>query len=139
MQIVVLDAKTLKTEELDLSCWRALGTLSLYDRTDPALVAQRLRGADVVLCDLVLPDRDGIAVLRTLREWDGGRTPVMLMTAYACSIGGVLTPIGTPPNIIMIGFLGQLAPEAPTISFFQWMAWGAVAAACYFAVACVVL
>ena len=53
MQIVVLDAKTLKTEELDLSCWRALGTLSLYDRTDPALVAQRLRGADVVLTNKV--------------------------------------------------------------------------------------
>jgi len=49
VQIVVLDAKTLKVEELDLSPWRALGVLSLYDRTDPALVPQRLRGADVVL------------------------------------------------------------------------------------------
>ena len=53
MQIVVLDAKTLKVEELDLSPWRALGTLSLYDRTDPALVPQRLRGADVVLTNKV--------------------------------------------------------------------------------------
>lgn len=25
-------------------------------------------------------------------------TGLMLMTAYACSIGGVLTPIGTPPE-----------------------------------------
>ena len=53
MQIVVLDAKTLKVEELDLSPWRALGTLSLYDRTDPLLVSQRLRGADVVLTNKV--------------------------------------------------------------------------------------
>ena len=53
MQIVVLDAKTLKVEELDLSPWRALGTLSLYDRTDPKLVRQRLRGADVVLTNKV--------------------------------------------------------------------------------------
>ncbi len=53
MQIVVLDAKTLKVEELDLSPWRALGTLSLYDRTDPLLVPQRLRGADVVLTNKV--------------------------------------------------------------------------------------
>ena len=53
MQIVALDAKTLKMEELDLSPWRALGTLSLYDRTDPALVPQRLRGADVVLTNKV--------------------------------------------------------------------------------------
>ena len=56
MQIVVLDAKTLKVEELDLSPWRALGTLSLYDRTDPLLVPQRLRGADIVLTNKVRLD-----------------------------------------------------------------------------------
>ena len=47
-------------------------------------------------------------------------TGLMLMTAYACSIGGVMTPIGTPPNIIMLGFITQLAPTAPEVSFFQW-------------------
>ena len=66
-------------------------------------------------------------------------TGLMLMTAYACSIGGVLTPIGTPPNIIMLGFLDQLAPQAPTVSFFDWMVWGFVATVCYFLVAYVVL
>ena len=66
-------------------------------------------------------------------------TGLMLMTAYACSIGGVLTPIGTPPNIMMIGFLDQLAPEAPSISFFQWMIWGSVAMVLYFIVAFFVL
>ena len=66
-------------------------------------------------------------------------TGLMLMTAYACSIGGVFTPIGTPPNIIMIGFLDQLAPDAPSVSFFQWMIWGAVAMICYFILAYVVL
>ena len=53
MQIVVLDAKTLRPEELDLTPWRALGTLSLYDRTDPSLIQQRLRGADIVLTNKV--------------------------------------------------------------------------------------
>ena len=66
-------------------------------------------------------------------------TGLMLMTAYACSIGGVMTPIGTPPNIIMIGFLDQLAPEAPKISFFQWMIWGTVAMIVYFVIAYIVL
>ena len=66
-------------------------------------------------------------------------TGLMLMTAYACSIGGVMTPIGTPPNIIMLGFLDQLAPQAPTVSFFQWMIWGIVAMVLYFIVAYVVL
>lgn len=66
-------------------------------------------------------------------------TGLMLMTAYACSIGGVLTPIGTPPNIMMIGFLDQLAPDAPSISFFQWMIWGFVGMVLYFVVAYFVL
>ena len=43
-----------------------------------------------------------------------------------------MTPIGTPPNIIMIGFVDQLAPDAPKISFFQWMIWGTLAMVCYF-------
>lgn len=66
-------------------------------------------------------------------------TGLMLMTAYACSIGGVLTPIGTPPNIMMIGFLDEQAPGSPDISFFQWMIWGAVAMVLYFVVAYLVL
>ena len=66
-------------------------------------------------------------------------TGLMLMTAYACSIGGVMTPIGTPPNIIMLGFLSELAPQAPTVSFFQWMAWGTVAMIIYFVIAYIVL
>lgn len=66
-------------------------------------------------------------------------TGLMLMTAYACSIGGVMTPIGTPPNLMMMGFLEQLAPDAPTISFFDWMVWGIVAMVIYFIVAYVVL
>ena len=66
-------------------------------------------------------------------------TGLMLMTAYACSIGGVLTPIGTPPNIIMLGFLQELAPQAPEVSFFDWMVWGFVAMVAYFAIAYFVL
>ena len=66
-------------------------------------------------------------------------TGLMLMTAYACSIGGVLTPIGTPPNIIMIGFLEEMAPHTSPVTFFEWMVWGFVAMVAYFAVAYFVL
>ena len=66
-------------------------------------------------------------------------TGLMLMTAYACSIGGVLTPIGTPPNIIMLGFLKELAPQAHEVTFFEWMIWGAVGMVAYFGVAYAVL
>ncbi|MBP5258594.1 MAG: DASS family sodium-coupled anion symporter [Prevotella sp.] len=64
-------------------------------------------------------------------------TGLMLMTAYACSIGGVLTPIGTPPNIIMLGFLNELADIH--VSFFDWMVWGFVAMIAYFIITYIIL
>lgn len=47
-------------------------------------------------------------------------TGVMLMVAYAASVGGVGTPVGSPPNLIGLGQLRKLA--GVEISFFQWMA-----------------
>lgn len=64
-------------------------------------------------------------------------TGLMLMAAYASSVGGVLTPVGTPPNIIMIGFLEQLAKVK--VTFFQWMLWGSVAMVFYFGLVYIVL
>ncbi len=64
-------------------------------------------------------------------------TGLMLMAAYSASIGGVLTPIGTPPNIIMLGFLDQMADIH--IDFFSWMIWGFVAMVLYFIIAYAVL
>lgn len=64
-------------------------------------------------------------------------TGLMLMTAYSASIGGVLTPIGTPPNLIMLGFLSSM--ENIYISFFDWMIWGFAAMFFYFVIAYVVL
>ena len=46
------------------------------------IAAFRARGADVVLTDLVLPDVDGIEVMKQICALDAGRTPVILMTAY---------------------------------------------------------
>ena len=39
--------------------------------------------------------------------------------AYGASIGGVLTPIGTPPNLILMGIMEDYGMEA--IPFAQWM------------------
>jgi len=49
------------------------------------------------------------------------RTALMLGIAYAASIGGVGTLIGTPPNIVLVSQLGHIFPDAPEIGFFQWM------------------
>jgi sodium-dependent dicarboxylate transporter 2/3/5 len=47
-------------------------------------------------------------------------TGIMLMTAYAASIGGIGTPVGTPPNIIGIAMIEKYINIK--IPFFQWMA-----------------
>ena len=42
-----------------------------------------------------------------------------LSIAYGCSIGGIATPIGTPPNLILMGFMQQHSLEP--IAFIQWI------------------
>jgi len=49
-------------------------------------------------------------------------TAMMLISAFGASIGGIGTPIGTPPNLIGIGMLQRIAHV--DISFFEWMALG---------------
>jgi sodium-dependent dicarboxylate transporter 2/3/5 len=57
---------------------------------------------------------------------------LMLTTAFGASIGGMGTPVGTPPNLIGIGMLQKFAGiEVP---FFTWMAIGVPAAVLMFAV-----
>ena len=69
----------------------------------------------------------GMAILAFLfdQEREGGQkvsrqyaTALMLMTSFAASVGGLATPIGTPPNVIGLGFIRQLTGvEFP---FFKW-------------------
>ena len=72
----------------------------------------------------------GLAVIGALSEFSGQTNPkaranfataLMLGIAYAASVGGVATPIGTPPNISFRGQLARLYPAAPEISFGQWL------------------
>jgi sodium-dependent dicarboxylate transporter 2/3/5 len=45
---------------------------------------------------------------------------LMLGIAYACSIGGTTTPIGTPPNIAFQRLFVQFFPGAKPVDFAQW-------------------
>src|SRR3712207_720560 len=45
-------------------------------------------------------------------------TALMLMIAYGASVGGLITPIGSPPNLIGIGFIED--QTGTVISFFDW-------------------
>ncbi|MEW6685973.1 MAG: DASS family sodium-coupled anion symporter [Candidatus Edwardsbacteria bacterium] len=70
----------------------------------------------------------GLGILYTLSEMKGEDKKIfpkkyavgmMLLVAYASSIGGIGTPVGTPPNLIGIGMIHKLV--GLRISFFQWM------------------
>ena len=43
----------------------------------------------------------------------------LLATAYGASIGGILTPIGTAPNLILLGFLED--HSLPALAFGEWV------------------
>ncbi|HEX5962819.1 MAG TPA: DASS family sodium-coupled anion symporter [Gemmatimonadales bacterium] len=68
----------------------------------------------------------GLSILSALRSPKAGgtihpryATALMLMTSFAASVGGLATPVGTPPNLIGLAFIrSQLGVEIP---FFSWM------------------
>jgi len=75
-----------------------------------------------------------LALLKTLEELptepgstrtlaDDRTLPLALMLgiAYAASIGGVTTPIGTPTNVAFLGIWKQRFPEAPVIPAGEWI------------------
>jgi sodium-dependent dicarboxylate transporter 2/3/5 len=56
---------------------------------------------------------------------------MMLITSFGASIGGMGTPVGTPPNLIGIGMLERFT--GIDITFFQWMMLGVPAMIAMFA------
>lgn len=72
----------------------------------------------------------GLSIVTHLSEGPRGSNPgtrkfalvLMLMTAFAASIGGIATPVGTPPNLIGLGMLRNLV--GVDISFARWMVLG---------------
>lgn len=64
--------------------------------------------------------------------------PAFILTvAYAASIGGMMTPVGSPPNLIALGQLEKLA--GVRIGFLEWMFMAAPISLVYGAVLCFVL
>lgn len=70
----------------------------------------------------------GLGILRLVDVQPGRSrfgTALMLGIAWAASIGGVGTIIGTPPNGIALGIVNAALPEgADRITFLDWMAFG---------------
>ncbi len=71
------------------------------------------------------------------RSMHGFAMAMMLITAFGASIGGMATPVGTPPNLIGIGMLERIG--GVRVGFFEWMALGLPAVAIMFVAMCAVL
>ena len=64
-------------------------------------------------------------------------TALMLMIAYGASVGGLLTPIGSPPNLIGIAFIEE--QTGTNISFFEWVVTALPIVLLMFLALCVIL
>jgi sodium-dependent dicarboxylate transporter 2/3/5 len=72
----------------------------------------------------------GVSIVAQLRRGSAGQdealrkfaTAMMLITSFGASIGGMATPVGTPPNLIGIGLIERIT--GTHIGFFRWMAIG---------------
>ncbi|MGP4015979.1 SLC13 family permease [Saccharopolyspora sp. 5N708] len=78
-------------------------------------------GILAVIADLVRKQLPEGAPFDPLRLRVG--VALMLMLAYGASVGGLLTPIGSPPNLIGRGLIEEATGQR--ISFLQWMAMAA--------------
>jgi len=59
---------------------------------------------------------------------------LLLGIAYASSVGGMATLIGTAPNLSFARIFSQTFPDAPEITFVKWMAFALPTSALLFAV-----
>jgi sodium-dependent dicarboxylate transporter 2/3/5 len=72
----------------------------------------------------------GLAVITKMEEEFGKQKahPVslalMLGIAYGCTIGGVSTLVGTPPNLAFVRIIQETFPDAPPITFGNWIIMG---------------
>ncbi len=62
-----------------------------------------------------------MAVIQNSRS-DALKVPLLLGIAFAANVGGIGTPIGTPPNLVMMGAYKDLGH--PELSFTEWMKFG---------------
>jgi len=87
-------------------------TLQLHPRKEPAV-------AHTAATLLLLP-----VALAVLADYRDARlvAPLILGIAYAASIGGLGTPVGTPPNLVFMSVYEQTTGEA--FGFLHWMAIG---------------
>ncbi len=85
-----------------------------------------------------------LAIIIKLRESTGSNlkrfsTGLLIGIAYAASIGGIATLIGTPPNLSFSRIFAIYFPAAPEISFANWFMFGLPVSLVFLAIAWLLL
>lgn len=96
------------------SPWRLIGALGLVT----ALISMWI--SNTATAAMMLPIALGL--VRSTRASPATAGALLLTMGMAASIGGVATPVGTPPNLIGLGFVRDLAGRA--LDFPTFMALG---------------
>lgn len=78
---------------------------------------------------LSLLDSDGDPDLRKRLT-----VPLLLAVSLGATIGGMATPVGTPPNLVFLEMWRDRYPDRPPIGFGQWMAFGVPLMVVYLAI-----
>ena len=60
-----------------------------------------------------------LAMLKVLKD-DRVAVPMLLGLAFAANIGGIGTPIGTPPNLVFMGAFDELIADGENPSLTPW-------------------
>jgi len=109
------------TEKTDLHKVIASKITSIFPSTPLGLIAS-LATAAAVLSSFLSNTTTAlllIPIASFLVEDMKMKVRLILAIAYGASIGGIITPIGTPPNLILMGFMESKNLEM--IPFVKWM------------------
>lgn len=94
---------------LALICWAL--SMWISNTATCAIMTPMVLGIGQTLKDQLNSQKDTKALTQRL----------LLITAFASSIGGMATPVGSPPNLIALSLLKE---QGINISFLQWMSYG---------------
>lgn len=112
--------------------WAGRSPTSVLTALGAAVILVSMWVSNTAATAMVYPVTVGMIQVLAAGSGDQGRfersrfaTGLLLITAYASSIGGVATPIGTATNVVAMGFFRQPEFFGRSIDFFRWTLVGA--------------